>query len=68
MTLGLAVQCWNHHAVAQQWHTQAPACGASAHALASLYEQARYTEGVETLTAAEREQARRSLVQLAEAL
>lgn len=68
LTLGLGVQSWNHHAVARQWRTKAPATMETALALASLYEQARYTDGVETLTDAERDQAHRSLVQLAEAL
>jgi hypothetical protein len=68
LTLGLGVQSWNHHAVARQWRAQAPATTETALALASLYEQARYTDGVETLTDAERAQARRSLLQLAEAL
>jgi hypothetical protein len=36
--------------------------------LALLYEQARYTQGVEALTESQRDQARASLVQLAEAL
>lgn len=68
LTLGLGVQCWNHHAVARKWRTQAPTCAASAHTLASLYEQARYTDGVEPLKDTDRDQARRLLLQLAEAL
>ena len=68
LTLGLGVQSWNHHAVARQWRAQAPATTETALALASLYEQARYTDGVEALTDGQRDLARRSLVQLAEAL
>jgi hypothetical protein len=68
LTLGLGVQCWNHHAVARQWGTRAPTCAEPAHSLAALYERARYTDGTEALADAERDQARRSLVQLAEAL
>lgn len=67
-TLGLGVKSWNHHAVANRWRTQAPACGDSAAALAQLYEQARYTLGADALPDAERELAQRSLAQIAEAL
>lgn len=67
-TLGLGVKSWNHHAVVSRWGKTAPACADVARALAKLYEQARYTAGAEQLPEAERDLARRSLLQLAEAL
>jgi hypothetical protein len=67
-TLGLGAQSWNHHAVARSWRERLPRCAEPAQALALLYEQARYTDGAEALTEAERDQARRSLLVLAEAL
>jgi hypothetical protein len=67
ITLGLGVTSWNHHAVAQAWSTQSPAVAATAHALARLYEQARYTGGAEALTESERALACRSLLHIAEA-
>jgi hypothetical protein len=67
-TLGLAVKSWNHHAIARSWQERSAACAASAAALARLYEQARYTDGAESLAEAERDAARRALVQIAEAL
>ena len=48
-TLGLAVKSWNHRAVAARWREKSAVCAATAAALASLYEQARYTDGAETL-------------------
>ena len=68
LTLGLTVQSWNHHAVARRWRDEAPSCAATAQALAVLYEQARYTDGADALPDAERERARRSLLQLMEGL
>ncbi|MBI1830139.1 MAG: DUF4129 domain-containing protein [Planctomycetes bacterium] len=68
LTLGRGVQSWNHHAVARQWNEKAPQCAPQADALAAIYEEARYTEGAEELSEAQRDQARRSLVQLTEAL
>jgi hypothetical protein len=68
LTLGVGVQSWNHHAVARRWREKSPECGQTGDALALLYEQARYTEGVEALTQSQRDQARASLLQLAEAL
>jgi hypothetical protein len=67
-TLGLAVKSWNHHAVARSWQDRSSACAASAAALASLYEQARYTNGADALPDVERDAARRALKQIAEAL
>jgi hypothetical protein len=67
-TLGLAVASWNHHAVVHRWCEKSPACAETAQALALLYEQARYTAGTKTLTDAEHALARRSLLQIAEAL
>lgn len=67
-TLGLRVKSWNHNAVAALWHEQAPACTASASELARLYESARYTDGVELLSESDRDRARQSLLQIAEAL
>jgi hypothetical protein len=67
-TLGLSAQSWNHQAVARRWGEQAPLHLESARSLASLYEQARYTDGVEELTGEERDLARRTLLQLKEAL
>lgn len=67
-TLGLAVNSWNHHAVAGRWCERSPACAASAETLARLYEQARYTRGGDFLSDAERAMARRALLQIAEAL
>jgi hypothetical protein len=67
LTLGLDARSWNHHAVVRQWTAHVPACAESASALASLYEHARYTDG-DTLTDPQRDQARRSLLTLAEAL
>ena len=68
LTLGVNVESWNHVAITRSWRDRTPACVESAQALAFLYEQARYTEGAQTLTEAERDQARRSLTHLAEAL
>ena len=68
LTLGVGVQSWNHHAVARRWREKSPACAQTGDALALLYEQARYTQGVEALTESQRDQARASLVQLAEGL
>jgi hypothetical protein len=68
LTLGVGVQSWNHYAVARRWREKSPACAQTGDALALLYEQARYTEGVEALTQSQRDQARASLLQLAEAL
>jgi hypothetical protein len=68
LTLGPQVQSWNHHAIERSWREKAPACAQMGSALALLYEQARYTEGVEALTDSQRDQARASLRQLAEAL
>ena len=68
LTLGPDVRSWNHHAVAARWREQAPALAASAQVLETLYEQARYTEHADSLSDAERDQARRALVQLAEVL
>jgi uncharacterized membrane protein YfbV (UPF0208 family) len=67
-TLGLAVASWNHHAIARRWREKSPGCAETAQALALLYEQARYTAGADALTDAERALARRSLLQIAEAL
>ena len=67
-SLGLDVRSWNHVAIARQWREQAPALAESAQALEALYEQARYTDGADSLNDADRGQARRALVQLAEAL
>jgi hypothetical protein len=67
-TLGLAVASWNHHAVARRWREKSPGCAQTAQALALLYEQARYTAGADALSESERALARRSLLQIAEAL
>lgn len=67
-TLGLTVASWNHHAVAGLWREKAPVCAETAQALAQLYEQARYTAGADILSEGERALARRSLLQIAEAL
>jgi hypothetical protein len=67
-TLGLRVQSWNHHAVASLWRDQAPACADPALDLARMYEKARYTNSAELLPDSERDRARQSLLQLAEAL
>ena len=67
-TLGLAVASWNHHAVAGRWREKLPTCAEAAQALALLYEQARYTVGANILSEGERDLARRSLLQIAEAL
>jgi len=67
-TLGLGVKSWNHHAVASLWLEQAPDCAVSATTLAHIYEQARYTDGAELLPEVQRERARQSLLQIAEAL
>ncbi|HZZ79067.1 MAG TPA: DUF4129 domain-containing protein [Gemmataceae bacterium] len=67
-TLGLSVKSWNHHAVARSWGDKSPACAVSASTLARLYEQARYTDGVDLLSDEERERARQALAQIAEAL
>ncbi|MBM3995821.1 MAG: DUF4129 domain-containing protein [Planctomycetes bacterium] len=68
LTLGREVQSWNHQAVARHWQERAPQCMPETAALADLYEQARYTEGADELSEPQRDQARRSLVRLAEAL
>jgi hypothetical protein len=68
LTLGVVVTSWNHLAVAKRWSEQTPAHAPLAQTLASLYEASRYTEGVEELATAQREQARHALAQLAEAL
>jgi hypothetical protein len=67
-TLGLAVASWNHHAVASRWREKSPTCAETAQSLALLYEQARYTAGTDILSESERDLARRSLLQIAEAL
>lgn len=67
LTLGVGVQSWNHHAIARGWREKSPECAQTGDALALLYEQARYTPGVEALTESQRNQARASLLQLAEA-
>ncbi len=67
-SLGLNVKSWNHRAIARSLSEQAPTLAQFASALAGLYELARYTDGADLLTDAEREQARRSLCQIAEAL
>ena len=68
LTLGVEVKSWNHQAVARRWCEKLPACAPLAQALASLYEQARYTDGVEALPPPQRDQARQSLLRLAEGL
>ena len=68
LTLGVGVQSWNHHAIARRWRERSPACAQPGDALTLLYEQARYTQGVEALTQSQRDQARAYLLQLAEAL
>ncbi|MBI2804485.1 MAG: hypothetical protein HYX68_05810 [Planctomycetes bacterium] len=68
LTLGPGARSWNHRAVARVWTEKARECTGSAHLLADLYEQARYTEGAASLTDSDCERARRSLSQLAEAL
>jgi hypothetical protein len=65
-SLGLGVKTWNHRAVVERWAELSPSSTSAAHALAALYEIARYTEGEEALPDAVREQARRSLLQLRE--
>ena len=67
-TLGLEVKSWNHQAVARRWCEKLPTCAPLTQALALLYEQARYTDGVGALSAPQRDQSRQSLRQLAEAL
>ncbi len=67
-SLGLDVKSWNHQAVACRWCERSPGCVNSAQALAALYEQARYTDGVDELPSPQRKKARQSLVHLAEAL
>lgn len=66
-SLGLDVKCWNHHAVADRWCAESPDQASIARALASLYEAARYTDGTDELPEPQRDEARRSLVKLAEA-
>ena len=68
LTLGLQVRSWNHQAIARGWCQAFPSYTPSAQLLARLYEQARYTDGVETLSEAQRNQVRQSLRQLAEAM
>jgi hypothetical protein len=68
LSLGLDVRTWNHLAIARQWTAKAPACTEASHALALLYEQARYTDGGDALTEPQRDAARRSLLMLAEGL
>jgi hypothetical protein len=68
LTLSHDVQSWNHHAIARSWRDKSPTCAESAVVLALLYEQARYTEGPDALTDSQRDQARRSLLQIAEGL
>jgi hypothetical protein len=67
-TLGLAVASWNHHAVSRRWSEKSPTCAETAHVLARLYEQARYSPGADILSESERDLARQSLLQIAEAL
>ncbi len=67
LKLGLAAKPWNHRVVAEQWSKRLKQCRDAARALADLYETARYTTGDETLTAAERTQARATLAHLADA-
>jgi hypothetical protein len=67
-TLGLRVKSWNHHAVAALWREQASACAVAANELERIYEAARYTDAAELMPAKERDRARQSLAQIAEAL
>jgi hypothetical protein len=68
LKLGSEAQSWNHRAIASHWRELAPAFALDTDALEHLYEQARYEDGISALSDADREQARRALVLLAEAL
>jgi hypothetical protein len=65
LRLGPAARSWHHRAVARQWAALSEASQAPAETLAGLYETARYTDGPEALTDAERERARQALLTLA---
>jgi hypothetical protein len=67
LTLGRQVQSWNHQAIAHQWCMQRPVLSTTVQELAALYEEARYTEGVEELSLPQRDHARQALLRLAEA-
>jgi hypothetical protein len=66
--LGADVRSWNHQAIAHRFVERSPIFAGVAVSLAALYEQARYTDGAEPLTPADRDLAQRCLVQLAEVL
>ena len=64
LTFGFKARPWNHRAVARSLAERGTPLTAAADLLASLYEEARYTEGDEALPAEQRDQARRVLTQL----
>jgi hypothetical protein len=65
LTLGPKARVWHHRAVGRALAGRAAPQANAALRLADLYEQARYTEGAETLGADDRDEARRALTQLA---
>ena len=67
LTLGLDARSWNHQAIMLRWCAACRGVAALAIALAELYERARYTDGPAELSPSQRDQARRLLLQLAEA-
>ncbi len=66
-SLGQRVRCANHQAVANEWNEKAPHCAGLSGALAQIYEESRYTKGMEELSPAQCDQARQALLQLTEA-
>ncbi len=64
LLLGIKARAWHHRAVAQAMAQHAGPGAGAAMQLAALYEQARYTDGGETLAAEDRDRARAALLQL----
>jgi hypothetical protein len=64
LVLGTKARTWHHRAIAEAIAKRAAGLSDVAVRLAALYEQARYTDGVETLAANDRDHARQALAQL----
>jgi hypothetical protein len=64
LLLGVKARAWHHRAVAQAMARRAAPCAGAAMEIGALYEQARYTDGAETLADADRDRARAALLQL----
>jgi hypothetical protein len=65
LVLGSPARTWHHRAVAQALAERDASIADIAHQLAALYEEARYTDGVDALPDDQRDRARLALAQLA---